>query len=327
MSPQTLGFLLGALGVLVFGGSLPMTRLAVAALDPWFVTMARPGIAGLLAAIVLIALRRRLPERATCIRLFGAGLCLVWGWPGLTNFAMRSLPAAHGGVVAGLLPLATSVAAALILRERPPLGFWLCAVGGAALVVGFALRAGGGHFEPADGLLLTAVVICAVGYVIAGDLSTRMPGWEVTSWMLVVMLPLSLPGTILLWPTHPAAIPLPSWAGFAYIALLSQYLGFFAWNAGLALGGVARVSQVQLLQTFVTLSFAWLINGEPLDPLAFAVAACVLVLILGARQSRASAPTSPSSDLFRGSRGEVDPKRSEGAGERKGPSERKGLGD
>ena len=206
MSRQTLGFLLGSLGVLVFGGSLPMTRLAVADLDPWFVTVARPGLAASLAGMVLLVLRRRLPGPTACARLFAAGLCLVWGWPGLANFAMRSLPAAHGGVVAGLLPLATSVAAAVILRERLPLAFWLCALGGAALVTGFALREGGGHFEPADGLLLLAVVVCAIGYVIAGDLSTRMPGWEVISWMLVLMAPISLPWTLLLWPASSATV-------------------------------------------------------------------------------------------------------------------------
>jgi len=295
MSRQTLGFLLGALGVLVFGGSLPMTRLAVAGLDPWFVTVARPGLAALLAGTVLLALRRRVPGGQACLRLLAAGLCLVWGWPGLANFAMRSLPAAHGGVVAGLLPLATSVAAAVILRERLPLRFWLCAIGGAVLVVGFALREGGGSFAPADGLLLLAVLVCAVGYVIAGDLSTRMPGWEVTSWMLVLMAPISVPATFLLWPAHPSGIAVSSWAGFAYITLLSQYLGFFAWNAGLALGGVARISQVQLLQTFVTLSFASLVNGEPMDPAAFLVAGCVLLLILGAKQSKAKqAKTKPA---------------------------------
>jgi drug/metabolite transporter (DMT)-like permease len=202
---------------------------------------------------------------------------------------MRSLPAAHGGVVGGLLPLATSVAAALILRERLPIRFWLCAIGGAVLVCGFALREGGGSLAPADGLLLAAVVVCAVGYVIAGDLSTRMPGWEVISWMLVLMAPLSLPATLWLWPAPSAIISTSSWLGFAYITLLSQYFGFFAWNAGLALGGVARVSQVQLLQTFVTLIFASLINDEPLNPLAFAVAGCVLLFILGARQVKSKA--------------------------------------
>ena len=289
MSRETLGYLLGTLGVLVFGGSLPMTRLAVADLDPWFVTVARPGLAAVAAGLVLLALRPPLPDRASLARLFAAGLCLIWGWPGLANFAMRSLPAAHGGVVAGLLPLATSVAAALILRERLPTRFWLCAIGGAVLVSGFALREGGGSFDPADGLLLTAVAICAMGYVIAGDLSTRMPGWQVISWMLILMAPLSLPATLWLWPAPSAIISTSSWLGFAYITLLSQYFGFFAWNAGLALGGVARVSQVQLLQTFVTLIFASLINGEPLNPFAFAVAGCVLLLILGARQVKAKA--------------------------------------
>lgn len=280
MNRETLGLLLGLLGVVIFGGSLPMTRLAVAQLDPLFVTFGRPALSGLLALTVLIVLRRPVPKASARVRLFLAALALVWGWPGLTNYAMVTVPASHGGVVAGLLPLATAVAASLILREPQSLRFWAIAVAGALLVTGFALRDGGGTVVAGDFFMLMAVAICAGGYVIAGALSRDMPGWEVISWMLVLALPLSLPGMLWTWPANFAAVPLPSLAGFAYITLLSQYLGFFAWNAGLAMGGVARVSQVQLLQTFVTLGIAGLVLGETVDPLTWGVAAVVVALVL-----------------------------------------------
>jgi drug/metabolite transporter (DMT)-like permease len=278
-----LGLFLGLVGVIVFGGSLPMTKLAVAAFDPLFVTFARPAGAGLLALLVLVALRRPLPPRGAFAPLLVASVALVWGWPGLSNFAMKTVPAAHGGVVAGLLPLTTAVAASLIVKDRQPPAFWGFAVAGAVLVIGFALHDTVAGLTGGDGLLLIAVVICAVGYVAAGDLSKRMPGWEVVSWMLVISLPLALAGTAWTWSASGLSAPPMSLLGLGYITLLSQYLGFFAWNMGLAMGGIARVSQVQLVQTFVTLGFAALVLGEDVSPLTWAVAVAVVVIVAGAQ--------------------------------------------
>jgi drug/metabolite transporter (DMT)-like permease len=290
MSRETLGLLLGLLGVIIFGGSLPMTRLAVAEIDPLFVTFGRPAGAGILAAAVLLVLRRPIPPREAWPALVISSIALVWGWPGLTNFAMRIISSSHGGVIAGLLPLATAIAATLILREPQRLAFWLFSAFGTLLVVGFALRGGiDGGFSLGDGLILLAVVICSVGYVKSGDLSRRMPGWEVVSWMLVISLPLALTGAVATWPPALASASWKALGGFAYITVLSQYVGFFFWNAGLAMGGVARVSQVQLLQTFVTLTFAALLLGEAVEPAAWLVAVLVVSCILGARRASAKA--------------------------------------
>ncbi len=280
---EWLGLLLGLLGVTVFGGSLPMTKLAVAHFDPLFVSFARPAGAGLLALGVLLVLRRAIPPREKWARLAIAALALVWGWPSLTNFAMKTVPAAHGGVVAGLLPLTTAVAASLIVKDRQPPLFWLFAVLGAAVVIGFSLHDGAGGLSFGDGQLLVAVLVCAVGYVAAGDLSKRMPGWEVVSWMLVLSLPPALAGSALTWPASGLAAPATALMGLGYITLLSQYLGFFAWNMGLAMGGIARVSQVQLVQTFVTLMFAALLLGETVSPLTWAVAAAVVLIVAAAQ--------------------------------------------
>ncbi len=291
MSRETLGLLLGFLAVCMFAGTLPLTHLAVEGLSPYFVTAGRAAVAGLLAGTTLVLLRRRPPARrqiATFVLIAG---CLVVGFPGFTALAMQEVPASHGGVVLGILPLTTSLMSALLAGERPGAAFWLAAAAGAALVVGFTLVEGGGALGVGDIYLLAAVAVTALGYVLSAKLvQTGMAGWEVISWVLVVALPLSLPVAIWLFPSAPLAVPAWSWIGFAYVTVISQYLGFFAWNAGLALGGIALVSQVQLLQTFITLVLAWWLNGEFVSWTAWIVAAAVLGLVIAAKHASAAKP-------------------------------------
>jgi drug/metabolite transporter (DMT)-like permease len=285
------GYLLGALGVLIFGLTLPMTRLAVGELAPWFVTMGRAAVAGLVAAAVLAALRRK-PPRGTELGLLAlASLCLVIGFPGFVAMAMARVPAAHGGVVLGVLPLATAAMAVIVNGERPSTAFWFWSAAGAAIVTLFALREGGGGFGVGDLYLALAVASTSLGYTVSARLSGQRPGWEVISWQVAIALPLTLPAALLLMPASAGAVSAPACGAFLYVAIFSQYLGFFAWNAGLALGGVARVSQVQLLQTFVTLAGAALLLGEPLGFEALATATLVVaVVLLGARSRVAKAP-------------------------------------
>jgi drug/metabolite transporter (DMT)-like permease len=286
VSRESLGFLLGLLGVCVFAGTLPFTRLAVESLDPWFVTAGRAALSGLLAGATLLILRRRPPDRDTLKTLALVALCLVAGFPGFTALAMTTVNASHGGVVLGILPLATAVVSTIMSGERPGLGFWLAAVAGAALVVGFALRAAGGSLAVGDLLLGGAVASSALGYTLSGRATQKgMAGWEVISWVLVISLPLTLPAALFLAPGDLSAVSGWSWTGFAYVTLMSQYLGFFAWNAGLALGGVTRVSQVQLVQTFVTLLIAAALNREHVDPLSWIVATLVVGLVLVGRRT------------------------------------------
>jgi drug/metabolite transporter (DMT)-like permease len=286
VSRETLGLLVGFIGVAIFAGTLPFTRVAVEALDPWFVTAGRASLSGVLAGAVLIALRRRVPDARTLKTIAWASFFIVGGFPALTALAMTRVEASHGGVVLGILPLATAGISAFITGERPSARFWAAAVAGAALVAGFALRDGGGRFEAGDLMLAFAVASAAVGYNLSGRLAESMSGWEVISWILVVALPVTVPLTLWLAPTDPAAVPTRCWTAFAYVTLMSQYVGFFAWNAGLALGGVTRVSQVQLLQTFVTLVIAAALNGERVDALTWAVAVLVVALVVVGRRSR-----------------------------------------
>ena len=284
MRRETLGFLLGFIGVAIFGATLPATRLAVASFDPWFITFARASGAALPAVILLAVLRRPFPRRHGFL-LSVAALALVVGFPGFSSLAMASVPAAHGGVVLGVLPLATAAAAVLVNGERPSPAFWLLAIVGAGLVAAFALRDSPGGpasgFAVGDIWLAAAAASAALGYAISGRLARQMPGWEVISWALLIALPLAAPLTLLLWQPAYLAAPGSHWAALGYLAAFSMFLGFFAWNAGLALGGIARVGQVQLLQTFVTLAISAAILGEAIsgEMLAFALAVSAIVLL------------------------------------------------
>ncbi|MHB2167581.1 DMT family transporter [Alsobacter sp. R-9] len=285
-SRETLGLLLGFVGVVIFGATLPMTRIAVPFLDPVFLTAGRAALAGVIAVVVLAVLRRPLPTAQQWPRLAAASLLLVGGFPTFSGFAMKTVPASHGAVVIGVMPLATAVVGTIILRERPSPAFWAAAVAGAAIIVVFSLRDGGGHVQAGDLLLLGAIASASVGYVLSADLSHRMPGWEVISWACVLALPLSVPVAWWTAPGDPWAVPPAAWAAFAYLGVFSQYLGFFAWNAGLAMGGVSRVSQVQLLQTFVTFGIAAWIAGESVDWPTWLAAIAVCGVVLVGRRAR-----------------------------------------
>jgi drug/metabolite transporter (DMT)-like permease len=287
MPRETLGLLLGFVGVCIFAGTLPFTHLAVEVLSPSFVTAGRAALAGLLAAATLLLLGKPWPRKETVGTFALSALCLVGGFPGFTAMAMQSVPASHGGVVLGILPLATSAISALIAAERPSLAFWAAAVAGAVLVIGFTLHEGGGALGRGDLYLLAAALSSALGYVLSSKLvRSGYAGWEVISWILVISLPVTIPVALWTMPASVTAVPAWSWIGFLYVALMSQYLGFFAWNAGLAIGGIAHVSQVQLLQTFVTLIFASLLNRDPIDPTAWLVAAGVFLLVVAAQRTK-----------------------------------------
>ncbi len=283
------GLWLGLLGVLIFAMTLPMTRLAVGSLEspqlpPLFVTAGRAAFAAVLAAAYLLLVRaprlerRHWPALAVC-----AGGTVV-GFPLFLSLALREVEAMHAAVVTGVLPLATALVAALHFRQRPSAGFWVCAVSGCAIVLGFAALQGSGRLSAADGLLLLAVGCAALGYVAGAQISAVVPAQQVICWVLVASVPLTAPVMIASWPERAASFS--AWGGFAYVTVFSMWLGFFAWYRGLALGGTVRVSQVQLVQPFAALLFAAPVLGERLDMLTITCSLAVIATVfLGKRMA------------------------------------------
>jgi drug/metabolite transporter (DMT)-like permease len=285
LSDETAGMLLGLVGVAMFSLTLPFTRMAVAELDPAFVALGRALVAAALGAIWLRRNRVALPPSSALVPLAFVSLGCVIGFPWLTSIALRTLPAAHGAVLVGILPLATALFSALRGNEKPSAGFWVMASLGSAIVIGFALRQSGGSLQPADLLMLGAVVLGALGYAEGGRLSQTMGGQQVISWALVLSAPLVLPLMVwLAWP-WPGAFGAPiaagarAWLGFAYVSVFSMFIGFFFWYRGMARGGIARVGQVQLVQPFLTLLGAAVLLGEPLELSNFVFAFAVIAVV------------------------------------------------
>ena len=290
-SRNSLGLLLGFIGVVIFGGTLPATRLALEGFDPFFITSARSAIAGVCALALLGILRRRLPPKQAWGSLVIAALGVVLGFPLFMALAMQTLPAAHGGVVLGVMPIATAIVAVMITDERPGLAYWIAALVGAALVILFALRHGAGGIAIGDLFLLLAVVFGSIGYGYSGRLTAIMPGWEIISWAMVISLPFTLPATWLFLPADLLRVPLEPWLGLLYAALFSQWISFFAWNAGVSICGLSKVSQLQLLQPFVTIALAAVVNHEVIDfeTILFA-GAVVATVAIGSRTRIGQAP-------------------------------------
>jgi len=286
-SRERLGLLLGFVGMVIFGGTLPATRIAVSQFDPIALTSLRTVIAGLCSLALLLVLRRPLPPRALWPQLVIAMLCVAVVFPLLMSMGMQRVDASHGGVVLGVLPIATALAAVAVAHERPRPLFWVASVAGAALVIALSLRQGGGTFSTGDLLLFAAVAVSAIGYTFSGRLTSHMPGWEVISWILVIGLPLSLPAAVLTMPHEVGQIGLKPWLGLLYVALFSQWIGFFAWNAGMAMGGIARVSQVQLLQPFITFALAAVFNDETITLQILLFAAAVVATVAISTRTRA----------------------------------------
>lgn len=290
----------GFIGVLAFSFSLPATRLAVEDLDPTFVGLGRALVAAALAGALLAIRREPLPDRKDLPRFALVGVGVVIGFPIFTSLALHHLTSAHGSVITGLLPAATAAMAVARAGERPPPVFWLAATAGLIAVLAFAGTQGVSGIETADVLVLIAVAFAALGYAEGGALSRTYGGWQVICWALVFTAPfLVIPVTVA--ASHGVHADTQAWLGFAYVSVISMFLGFFAWYHGLALGGVAKIGQIQLAQPVLTLIWAALILGETVTPAMLIAALVVLACVVATQRTRASAHDE------RGRRGALDP--------------------
>ncbi len=278
------GWMCGLAGVVFFSGSLPATRVAVADLSPLFLTSARAVIAAVLAALLLKGLREARPARADLLSLAVIAAGVVVGFPLLTALALKTITSAHSIVFIGLLPLATALFGVLRGGERPKPLFWLFSGLGSAVVAGFALVSGGAGTLAGDLLMLAAILVCGLGYAEGARLSRRLGGWQVISWALVLALPMMLAITLTSLPADWSAVSVSAWAGLAYVSVFSMLIGFVFWYRGLALGGIAAVGQLQLLQPFFGLLLAGLLLHEPVSPMMLVVTLGVVLCVAGARR-------------------------------------------
>ncbi len=284
MDDKTAGWLNGFLGVAIFSGSLPATRIAVHDLAPLFLTTARAAIAGLIGTALLLLLRQKWPRRAQIGSLGVVAIGCVVGFPLLTALALQSITSSRATIFIGLLPLSTAIFGVLRGGERPHPGFWLFSLAGAAMVALFAWSQGGKGDGWGDGLMVASIIVCGLGYAEGARLSRELGGWQVISYALVLSLPVMLPLALYWLPGTPSEIGWPALSALVYVSLFSMLIGFVFWYRGLAQGGIAAVGQLQLLQPFLSLALAALLLHEEVGLTVWAVAACVVICVAGAKR-------------------------------------------
>jgi len=272
--------------------SLPATRIAVGEIDPWVVAFGRAVGAGLMAWAYLRATGAPWPTAVQWRRLAVVAAGVVVGFPLFTSLALTTQTAAHGAVVITVLPAATAVFAVLRAGERPPPAFWIASGAGLAAALAFMVASSGvtGAATPTDLFLLAAVVLCGLGYAEGGSLARELGGARTICWALVLSLPVTVPVAAVAALAHPPRSDTAGWLGFGYLTVVSMFLGFFAWYAGLARGGIARIGQIQLAQPVLTLAWSALLLNEPVTPLAIGTSMLVLACVALTQRARGSGP-------------------------------------
>ena len=272
--------LIGFIGILIFSLTLPVSKIAVLSFDPYFIAFGRAFLAGIFALAYLIYKQAPWPQKLDWIKFVIIALGVVFGFPIFTTVAMKEGSSSHGAVVLGMMPLATTVIGVIRFKERPSIGFWLVSLLGAALVVVYALLKSSGGITYIDGLLVAGGICACIGYVEGGELSRRMNPRAVISWALVVSLPINIIASYYLFSSRYWAVDALAWTTFIYLSLFPMFLGFFFWYEGLAVGGIARVSQVQLIQPFCTLVAASVLLGDHLTMINMVFAFLVVSTVI-----------------------------------------------
>ncbi|KHJ65239.1 transporter [Pantoea rodasii] len=278
------GWLNGLFGVIIFSGSLPATRVAVRDLDPYFLTFSRASIAGVLALLLIFSFREKRPNARQIGSLVVVSLGVVIGFPLLTAMALRHVTSAHSIVFLGLLPLSTAIFGVIRGGERPHRAFWIFSTLGSLLVVGFALSHNVAVSLTGDLLMLAAVVVCGLGYAEGAKLSRALGGWQVISWALIISLPFMVAAALFTLPASFSHVSPSAWGALAYVSLFSMLIGFIFWYKGLAIGGIAAVGQLQLLQPFFGLGLSATLLHETVSPLMLVITLGVILCVMGSRK-------------------------------------------
>lgn len=278
------GWLNGFIGMLLFSGSLPATRMAVLELNPVFLTVARASVAGILALIVLSVFKEKRPDRKQIFPLVIVALGVVAGFPLLSALALKYVTSAHSIVFIGILPIATAVFGIIRGGERPRPIFWVFSIIGSLLVIGYAVAQGLTVSPVGDMLMLGAVILCGLGYAEGAKLTKTLGGWQVISWSLAISLPVMFPLTFVYMPVSFDGVSTGAWISLAYVSLFSMFIGFIFWYKGLAQGGTATVGQLQLLQPFFGLALAALLLHEKVSIGMLAVTVGIILCVAGTKK-------------------------------------------
>lgn len=282
------GLLLGLAGVICFSLTLPATSIAVEFFGTTVVGLGRTVVAAILVAVVLIVRKEKLPSPRQFKSLLVVAFGAVLGFPLLTSRAMETLPVSHGAVELALLPLATAGFAMFRAGEVPSLKFWISSIIASSAVITYAFYLGFGQLQFADLALLAAVIILGLSYAEGGKLAKELGSWQVIAWAIIIGAPFFIIPVGLNLTTELLHAPLQAWVSFIYLSVVSQFLAYVAWYGGMAMGGIAKVSQIQYLQPFLMILFATVFLDESVTFFTLVIAVIVVFSVISGKNAPVS---------------------------------------
>ncbi|KXY31012.1 DMT family transporter [Bacillus sp. FSL K6-0067] len=275
------GMILGFIGIICFSFTLPATSIAVPYFGATIVGLGRTVIAAIIVAIIFIIKKEKIPNKNQMKGIFIVAIGATLAFPLLTTFAMKSLPVSHGAIELALLPLATAGFAVWRGGEKLTKRYWISSVIAAISVVVYAMYLGLGQLQKGDIALLAAVLLLGLSYAEGGKLSKELGSWQVIAWAILFGAPFFIIPVGLSVSTDMLQAPIEAWISLLYLAIVSQFFAYVAWYAGMSLGGIARVGQIQYLQPFLMIGFSVLFLDESITwhtvVLAFVVVICVMI--------------------------------------------------
>lgn len=279
-------YFLGIVSVAAFAMTLPAAKYLLTDLTSLQIGIYRSFLAALAAIPILLIYKVKLPNRSQLKRLFLTSSGIIYGFPILTAVGMEYVPVSHGGVVLAALPLSTAIFGALISKKNPSKLFWFFAILGFSVVLSYTIYTSDvKELYLGDLALLGAVIFAGLGYAQGGLLSSEMPGWQVMCWTLAINFPFLLLLTFLVFEPSNVELSTISWISLSFLAFINSLLGFFSWNKALALGGVSKISQLQLLQVFFTYGYAVLLMDEQWSWITLFTCVVVVIIVIFSKRA------------------------------------------
>ncbi|HEX6042726.1 DMT family transporter [Longimicrobium sp.] len=286
-----MGYLYVAIAAALWGLLGPVTRIALdEGMDAVEVAVWRALLAAGIFAVHAVVIRRVRLERRDLPSVIAFGVVGVAGLLACYSRAVETGGAALAAILLYTAPVWVAVLSALFLGERMTGRKLLALAVATAGVAGIAATSGDGGIRLTPAALgwgLASGVAYALYYLFGKRYFDKYP----TATLFIYALPV---GAIAMLPmarwTHktPAA-----WGALVFLAVVSTYLAYLFYSAGLRRVEATRASTVATVEPVVAAVAALLMWNERLSAAGYACAAVVLLgvlLMVGAGGERVDEP-------------------------------------
>ncbi|MEO7741493.1 MAG: DMT family transporter [Usitatibacter sp.] len=276
MRPQDLARLV-ALGAM-WGGSYLFMRVAVPHLGPALMIELRVLLAGLMLAAFMVIAGRKADWRAhwrpwLVVAVIGTALPFM-----LIAAAVRTIDASTASILNALVPLFTTVVAAIWIRDpiTPPKAAGIAlSIAGTAVLVGWTPSPMTGKELLAASMSVAATMLYGINIVFSRVRLRGAAPVATSAWTLLLAALVLLPFTPM--DRNLESVPGNAWIAVVALAVVSTTVAFIYYYRLIADLGPVKASTVTLLVPVFGMIWGVAFLGEPLTP--GRVVGCAIILL------------------------------------------------